>query len=100
MKLSTAILKGSKNRSQGTGELEDYDGAVCALGAACYGVGIKPGLGADFSNDLQSVFPELGVLTEECLEHPKTLADKIVKHNDSDGWSFKRIATWLRKLGY
>jgi hypothetical protein len=97
MKLSTAILKGSKGRNQVYEELYDGEG-VCALGAACFGVGIKPKKGAVFSNNLLKVFPYLGRFS---LEHKKeTLADKIVSHNDNDRWSFKRIASWLRKLGH
>jgi hypothetical protein len=97
IKLSTAILKGSKGREQTVEEL--YDGhAVCALGAACFGAGIKPKKGAAFSMKLLRVFPYLGLLNPNHVV--PTLADKIVQHNDDDNWSFKQIATWLRKLGY
>ena len=99
MKLSTAILKGSKGRKQTSGQLRDETGAVCALGAACYGVGFTPELYGAESVCLLKLFPYLGKLSD-CISSRKTLADKIVDNNDNRGWGFKRIANWLKKLGY
>lgn len=100
MKLSTAIRKGSKGRTQTAESLMNSDGAVCALGAACIGVGIKPAVGKGFSYKLLKMFPFLGKLTDNYTDNPQTLADHIVRFNDQSGWSFTRIANWLERKGY
>lgn len=101
MRLSTAILKGSKGRKQAEGTLRDFDGAVCALGAACYGVGITPKVDQDFSNALTRRFPILQNVT--VLKNNgdyDNLQSIIADKNDEGHWGFKRIANWLRKLGF
>lgn len=95
MKLSAAIMKGSKGKHQIVEELFDGNG-YCALGAACLGVGITPRKGSVFSRKLLVYFPYLGRFTGNY----KTLANKIVKRNDEDGWSFKHIAGWLKRVGH
>lgn len=96
MKLSTAILKGSKGRKQGTKRLYDLEtGKVCALGAACLAVGIKPK--GVYSNKLVNMFPFLRQIDKET---GLPFQESIVEKNDFEGQSFKYIANWLRSLGY
>lgn len=97
MKLSTAILKGSKGHKQSQVYLYSPDNnSFSALGAAYYGItGHKPRNYSVWMNSLYKLFP---VLKKE--KDGRDFADTVIGHNDDDGWSFKRIATWLRKLGY
>lgn len=97
MKLSTAIRRGSKGVRQITHELYDGGRGYCVLGAACRGVGIKPKMGADSSGKLLSLFPILGTFRHVRLDG--TLAEKLVYYNDYREWSFKKIASWLRRKG-
>lgn len=100
MRLSTAILKGSKGRKQANGALLDSEGAVCALGAACYGVGIHPRQGEEFSQALVRRFPILKYVIANTGGEDKDLQTIIASRNDEDEWSFRKIANWLRKLGF
>lgn len=93
MKLSTAILKGSKGVKRCTGVLSrDGGDRVCALGAACRGAKIP----FDYTA-LRGRFPELDYVPKrsKCdLEH------LVINLNDNRGYSFKRTAAWLKKRGY
>lgn len=100
MKLSTAMLKGGKGRRQTTNTLRDSEGAVCALGAACYGVGIVPHVGTEFSTTLAKYFPILTHVKVDFDGDVKDLQTIIAEKNDEDSWGFRRIANWLRKLGF
>lgn len=101
MRLSTAMLKGSKGRRQCTNQLRDSEGAVCALGAACYGAGITPRLGGEFSQALTRRFPFLKYVTvQNDNGDVYELQTIIASRNDDDNWGFRKIASWLRKLGF
>lgn len=100
MKLSDAIAKGSKGRTQGFNTLRNKYGDVCVLGAACYGVGITPKVNANFSRKLENKFPVL--LTRNKVKvkgEAYNLQSIITRKNDDHRWGFKRIINWLRKLG-
>lgn len=100
MRLSTAMLKGSKGRVQTTNTLRDNEGAVCALGAACYGVGIIPRVGTEFSNTLVQYFPILRHVKVLVDGRTKNLQTIIASKNDTDDWGIRRIANWLRRFGF
>lgn len=95
MKLSTAIIKGSKGIIQTTETLKD-DIGYCALGAACRALNIRIVNRQNESLKLRAIYPFLGEMTG----NSSTLVDKIVEHNDHDNWSFKKIASWLKRKGY
>ncbi len=130
MKLSTAILKGSKLKPKTVGDLFTFTkkGKVysCALGAALDAVGGFDKLGLNLSKiqedgELKDLFPasktfqasktldkEFPILLnkEKLFKHPvkKTeqdfLSNIIVNLNDYGEWSRERIAKWVAKQGY
>lgn len=95
MKLSTAITKGSKGRAQTQRALIDNKGYVCALGAACLGIGFTPAVDSIASTKLRKIFPAL----RRTFIYGQTLEGKIVALNDDKCWSFKQITYWLRRKG-
>jgi len=90
MKLSTAILEGSKGIRQTRGTYKDGN-SYCVLGAACRAVRIDPSNRFRFETEaaLKIKFPEL---TDD-------LFDEIVTKNDEDQKTFKEIANWLKRKG-
>lgn len=96
MKLSEAIRKGLVGRQQTVDKLIDKStGAVCVLGAACLGVGIRPRQ-THGSSKLRKIFPELRRLLPEFGE---TLEAHVTELNDT-GTNFINIVRWLRKRGF
>ena len=111
MKLSKAILEGSKLRKKTMGSLF-YENKSCALGAAyeyAFGKLSKKDLMGDINGEynspkykrLRKKFPEL----DYEYGHPKhddrkdRLLDIITQLNDEFKWSRKNIARWLMKMG-
>lgn len=92
MLISTAILRGSKGRYQIRGGLTDGKGGVCALGAACYGVGKRPADSGKGYETIPSWFPKL-----KTRPNSKDIVTRIWTLNDRDRRSFKYIVNWLKR---
>ncbi len=101
MKLSTAIRKGSKGKTQGFGRHWDpKTGAVCALGAARIGAGQGPCYLLDpDSPSIYQIFPDAWTQIE--TEDGNERIISLIGHfNDTLRWSFGEIADWLDYYGY
>lgn len=93
MKLSKALLKGSKGRNQCFNQRINDSGAVCAIGA----IGI--GVGGDAYARIHNAFPELFSLEFYKDIGVCDLYTAIIAKNDQYRWSFSRIAAWLKRKG-
>ena len=111
MKLSKAILEGSKLRKKAEGSLF-FENKSCALGAAyeyAFDKLSKKDLIGDVDDEhdghkyiqLSKKFPEL----DHTYSSPRyngrenRLLDIIVELNDTLKWSRQKIARWLMKMG-
>lgn len=97
MKLSTAILRGSRGERQAIGELFNGRG-YCALGAAYKGLGVKLEPYCSLHNEkLRALIP---CLYKMYRPESMDLLNQVTILNDVKLWSFKRIAAWLKRKGY
>lgn len=101
MKLSEAILLGSKIRPQGFEDYYDYAaGATCALGAAMEAIGIQP---KDMClEEIWIAWPTTIVMSNNRQTMPgvQTLMDEIEYRNDTLRQTREEIAAWLAREGY
>lgn len=115
MKLSDAILEGSKKHPQSHGKFAEIvcgEWRTCALGAALDGAGCTPMV------DIQTLYLGQAVRDlkacgveipseEDNIPYPPdpveglkgySVAEIIVRLNDTHDWSRERIAEWLKTL--
>jgi hypothetical protein len=107
LKLSEAILAGSRRRPQGKNELfvrEGFRVRSCALGAAYEAVFGRPRLYSlknrrYYYDRLKERFPVLDEMVHDGAQK-RRLLHAISARNDSLGWTREQIAVWLKERAY